>query len=310
MSTTCPLVDVDVVIPLYNGRDHVLETIRSVLNSTVLPQQIIVVDDGSTDGSAELVKDLALTHGTATRITCFQQTNQGPNAARNAGIAAGSAPLVALLDADDLWMPTKLEEQLALIEHSDVALVYCGYHEIDAEGQVRMGSRIVAPELRGRVFDRLLLENRISGSSSAVLIRRTVLDQVGPFDVSLKGSEDWDMWLRIAEEHSIDAAQQDLVAIRRHANSAQTDTLAMLRNMIAFQAKWFAKARAHAQVMTHWGHLIAEFTLRSQDRNAALQAVRTGLTAEQRRILFRRTGGSLPLYLVLKRMSAFLRGAT
>lgn len=309
MSTTRPLVDVDVVIPLYNGRDHVLDTIRSVLNGSVLPKQIIVMDDGSTDGSVEVVQDLVRTHGTATRITILQQLNQGPNAARNAGIAAGTAPLVALLDADDLWMPSKLEEQLTLIKRSGAALVYCGYHEIDAKGQVRMGSRIVAPELRGRVFDRLMLENRISGSSSAVLVRRDVLDKVGPFDASLKGSEDWDMWLRIAEGHSIDAVPKDLVAIRRHAASAQADTLAMLRNMIAFQAKWFAKARSHAHVMKHWGHLIAEFTLRSQDRKAALEAVRTGLTPEQRSILFRRTGGSLPLYLVLKRISAFLRGS-
>lgn len=303
-----PQADVDVVIPLFNGVAFVAEAIGSVLRGSVLPRRIVVVDDGSTDNGGEVVRALAQQHPEV-KIQCFRQQNAGPNAARQHGLKQGDARYVAFLDADDRWAPNKLAQQLALLERSNIALVYCGYHEIDAHGADRTEAKVVAPVLRGNVFRQLLLENRISGSSSAVLIRRCVLDEVGPFDTDLHGSEDWDMWLRIAEKHCIDAVPQDLVAIRRHGSSAQADTWNMLRNMLAFQRKWMPKARHFPEVMHHWGHLIAEFTRRSGRADEAIRMVHATFTGQERLRLFRKSFGSLRLYLVLKRLSALLRGA-
>ncbi len=304
-----PRMDVDVIVPLYNMERYIGETLRSVLWQTVPPRTLIVVDDGSTDKGAAIAREILDRHKGPTRCEVLHRPNAGLSAARNAGVEHGKAPFVAFLDADDLWEPTKLEKQLTLFgSDAELALVYCGYATMDDQGRDLVEAIETAPELRGRIFRRLLMANRISGSGSAVLVRRSVLEQLGGFDPSLKAAEDWDMWLRIAEHHVVDHVAEPLVRIRRHAQSMQTDTLRMLRSYVALFAKWFEKARKHPEVMKQWGHLIAEFTHHSNDRQAALDAVRKGFTPEQRSILFRRTGGSLPLYLALKRISAFLRG--
>jgi len=259
------------------------------------------VDDGSTDGGAAIVERLAREEHGRTRITLVQQANQGPNAARNHGTRVGSSRFVAFLDADDSWEPEKLAKQFALLEATELGMVYCGYHVVDEKGGHVRSAKAVRPELRGRVFQELLLENRISGSASAVLVRRSVLDTVGPFDEKLQGSEDWDMWLRIAENHAIDFVDEDLVAIRQHPGNAQLDTDRMLRNMIRFYAKWFQVARQHQDVCRYWGHLIAEFALRSPDPIKARRESNASLTNDMKRALFDRTGGSLSMHMKLKK---------
>ena len=295
----------DVVIPLYNGAAYVEGALRSVLEGSMLPRRIIVVDDGSSDEGPSLVKAMAKEER-RTEITLIRQANQGPNAARETGRRFSGSPLIAFLDADDEWMPRKLEAQVDLMQRSGAGLVYCGYRLIDKDGRRILGARIVPPKLRGQVFDELLKENRISGSASAVLIRRSTLDAAGAFDSALRGSEDLDMWLRIARISAVDYVDEDLVRVRRHAGNAQMDHAAMLQNMIRFYGKWIDEARTRPVVMRHWGHLIAEFALRLTDQEPVVDALARTFTPAERSLLFARAGGSFRLYLLLKRISGIL----
>lgn len=302
--TTAP---VDVVIPLHNGAAFIEECIGSVLRQTLLPDRVIVVDDGSTDDGPAKVRGMA-EQAPRTEIILLSQPNLGPNAARQHGVAHGHSPYVALLDSDDAWLPAKLERQWALAERTGAALIYCGYHLIDAKGMPLRGPRIVSPTLRGDVFRELLKENRVSGSASAVLLRREALADAGAFDQELRGSEDLDMWLRIARGHAIDFVADDLLAIRVHAEGAQTDHRLMLENMLRFYAKWIDEARVYPEVLHHWGHLIAEFALRIPDPRPVIAEVERIFSPADRAGLFVRAGGSLRRYLWLKRARAIFRG--
>lgn len=295
--------DVDVVVPLYNMERYIGEALLSVLEQSLPPQRIIVVDDGSTDGGASIVKALIQQHAGPAHIELVQQVNAGLSAARNTGIKHCTARYVAFLDADDRWKRGKLEAQLAVLArtHHLPALIYCGYRTIDAAGAPVDGAVTVEPALRGRVFNELLLANRISGSGSAVLVRREVLQETGGFDTALQAAEDWDMWLRIADGRDVDFAPEALVDIRRHGTSMQTDTFRMLRNYTAFFVKWLDRGRGHPAVMKQWGHLIAEFALRSADPDLAARTATAMLAPEQRRALFARTLGSLRAYMALKK---------
>lgn len=296
---------VDVIMPLYNGERFVERSIGSVLGQSLPPRRIIVVDDGSTDGSAERVRLLSDQHAGPTKIVLVQQTNAGPNAARNHGLRLSDSPYVAFLDADDLWHAEKLAKQLRLFNEagSDLLLVYCHGHWIDTEDRTTDGPPLrESRPLRGRVFEQLLERNRITGSASAVLIRREAFGLAGPFDESLRTMEDFDMWLRIAEHGRIDLVGEDLVGIRTHATNNTKNAPHMLKGMLRFTTKWFSRAQGHPSVMHEWGHLIALLTMRCKDRRAAFALVNEHLSSEQQRVLFRKAFGSLRLYTLLKQL--------
>jgi glycosyltransferase involved in cell wall biosynthesis len=301
---------VDVVIPLYNAAPFVERTLHSVLAQTRPPKRIIVVDDGSTDGSPDVVRRLAGKYNGPVRIELLEQPNAGPNTARNTGLQAGSSPFVAFLDADDLWAPSKLEEQLSVFSHDpseDLLLVYCRAHWIDTHDRPKHGTPLNEGEaLRGQVFDRLLPRNRIWGGSSAVLIRRKAFDLAGPFDVGLRAAEDFDMWLRIAQVGRVDLADADLVGIRDHATNTSKNSPYMLDGLLEFYLKWYDTAKDRPVVMKEWGHLIALFALRSGNASKAQRTVVHKLSKVQRQHFFQRTGGSLALYMALKRLRAQL----
>ncbi len=301
-----PTATVDVVIPLYNGAHFIERTLRSVLGQTLAPQQVIVVDDGSTDNGAHVVSEFITAYHGPVAILLVTQPNQGPNAARNNGLRHARASYIAFVDADDVWMPTKLKKQMSVFENSPdpaLLLVYCQGHWIDADDKTVDGPPLKeATPLRGHVFDTLLARNRITGSASAALVKRSAFDRAGLFDESLRTMEDFDLWLRIAEKGSIDLVQEDLVAIRTHASNNTKDTLHMLEGMLKFDVKWFDRAHGRSDVMHEWGHLIALFVSRAQDRSKAYAAVERILSRSQRRELFARAGGSLRAYVLLKRI--------
>lgn len=303
-----PVAPVDVVIPLYNAAPFVERTLRSVLAQTRLPQRVIVVDDGSTDGGPDVVRALVANYSGPVRIDLLEQPNAGPNTARNTGLQAGTSSFVAFLDADDLWAPTKLEEQLRVFSgdaQDDLLLVYCRAHWIDILDRPKQGTPLNEGEApRGHVFDRLLPRNRIWGGSSAVLIRREAFDLAGPFDVGLRAAEDFDMWLRIAKVGRVDLADADLVGIRDHATNTSKNSPYMLDGLLQFYLKWYDSAKDRPEVMKEWGHLIALFALRSGNVSEAQRTVEQKLSKVQRQRFFQRTGGSLALYIALKRVRA------
>lgn len=300
-------VPVDVIIPLYNAERYIEEAVRSVLAQTAAPHRLVIIDDGSTDGSATRVRELAAKHDGATHIEILSTANGGLSSARNKGLARCTSEFVAFLDADDAWSPTKLEEQLRLFSTSDVkdlVLVHCDYHLIDDNGRPYTHEPVIhpAPDFRGDVFTRLLRVNLVSGSGSAVLVRRSAFDRAGGFDAQLKAAEDWDMWLRLARLGGFDHVGADLVAIRRHSRGMQSDASLMLRNMLVFFGKWHPEATGHPEVIRYWGHLVAEFVLRAPKPLSTARGISSRMPRTMRTDLFARALGSLPLYVAMKRL--------
>jgi len=189
------MTEVSVVIPTYNRAAQVVRAVSSVLEQTEEAREVLVVDDGSTDGTVQALE------GFQGRIRLLRhRRNRGVSAARNTGIRAGMAPLVAFLDSDDHWLPRKLETQVRFFREHPGA-VACQTQEI----WMRRGRR-VNPARRhlkpsGEIFEPSL--KRCLVSPSAVMLRRSLLDEVGLFDESLPVCEDYDLWLRIACCHPI-----------------------------------------------------------------------------------------------------------
>ena len=231
---------IDVVIPAYNAAAYIEKALASVVGQTCRPRHVIVIDDGSKDDTAEVVKRFAARHPVIP-IKCISQANAGVSAARNFGLEHVQAEFVALLDADDVWLPTKLEKQIAVFlgqADVDIGLVYCNYGWIDELG-VRLPDRgyQLDPTMRGHVARRLRRANQIAGSASAVLLRTNILREIGTFDRRLVCAEDWDLWLRIAEKYSIDFVPEQLVMLRKHSQNSQNNEAHMLSGELLFTDK-------------------------------------------------------------------------
>lgn len=231
---------IDVVIPAYNAAAYIEKALASVVGQTCRPRHIIVIDDGSKDDTVEVVRRFAAGHPVIP-IECISQPNAGVSAARNLGLEHVQAEFVALLDADDVWLPTKLEKQMAVfLEPSgvDIGLVYCNYGWID-ELDVwlpDLGYQL-DPTMRGHVARRLRRANQIAGSASAVLLRTTILREIGTFDCRLVCAEDWDLWLRIAERYAVDFVPEQLVMLRKHSQNSQNNEARMLSGELLFTDK-------------------------------------------------------------------------
>jgi glycosyltransferase involved in cell wall biosynthesis len=229
---------VDVVIPVFNGERFLGDTLASVISQTCAPQKIIVVNDGSTDGTERMVES----YPSPIPIQHIKQANRGLSSARNAGIANCDSQCVAFLDADDLWEPSKIERQVALFLNSpfsNLGAVYCGIKKVDAVGADRMRPDVRPFEtgIRGQILDRLIHSNCVTGSASSVMIRRECLATVGLFDESLPTCEDWDMWLRMALRFQFDFVDEPLVRIREHKASMSTNTDRMIVGRILVLSK-------------------------------------------------------------------------
>ena len=185
-----PITDplVSIIIPTYNRAWIVRDAIDSVLGQTYADFELIVVDDGSTDRTPEILNSYG------DRLRVIRQANQGVSAARNRGIGASSGPLIALLDSDDIWLPEKLTVQVDFFKKHPSALI-CQTEEIWIRNGLRVnpGKRHRKPS--GVIFERSL--DLCLVSPSAVMVRRVLLEVVGLFDENLPACEDYDLWLRV-----------------------------------------------------------------------------------------------------------------
>jgi glycosyltransferase involved in cell wall biosynthesis len=208
-TTTRDTQTVSVVITAYNCEAYIGEAVESVLNQTVPAHEIIVVDDGSTDGTREILEHFA------TRIRVISRSNGGPSAARNAAVAAATGHWIGFLDGDDVWLPSKLEQQLAVGVDPSVALVYSDRFNIGNRGSFPEVQSEIQRMYSGDVFeDLMLLGNHITNSS--VLIRAAVFRELDGFDEQLPPAEDWDLWIRVAETYRIGVCPEPLVRYRFH----------------------------------------------------------------------------------------------
>ena len=185
-------MDISVVIPTHNRATLVGRAIRSVIGQTLAPREIIVVDDGSDDGTASLVAREFPT------VTVLRQPHAGVSTARNRGIAAAAGEWIALLDSDDEWLPRKLASQASLVAVNP-ALRVCHTDEIWIRNgrRVNPGHRHEKPQ--GRIFRHCLPLCCVSPSS--VLLHGSVLEDAGLFDPDLPACEDYDLWLRVFHRH-------------------------------------------------------------------------------------------------------------
>jgi len=203
---------ISIVVPAYNAASFLQGTIKSVQNQTLKDWELLLIDDGSQDETAAIVKPFL----SDPRIRYVRQDNQERAVARNRGISDSSGEYVAFLDADDLWYPEKLALQLELMQTERKPGMCYTFADVLRPGEKTPRSYRQPMAREGKIFEDLLRGNFITVSST--MVRRNVLEEVGQFDTdsSLLGSEDWDLWLRISRRYTIGVVRKYLTTYRTH----------------------------------------------------------------------------------------------
>jgi glycosyltransferase involved in cell wall biosynthesis len=222
---------VSVVVPVYNAARTLDETLRSVRAQTYANLEIVVVDDGSSDQSADIIRR----HRSADpRIVFVEQANAGVAAARNRGIDVAKGAFIAPLDADDLWHPTKIERQMQVMKGAAgrLGVVYNWYAAINEDGVVTHLPR--RDTWQGRVF-REMLEYNFIGNGSTPLMRREAVLECGGYDPGLRarcaeGCEDFKLYLALAEHHQFGVVPGYLTGYRVYGSNMSSNGLRMLRS--------------------------------------------------------------------------------
>lgn len=280
---------VSVIMPAYNAERFIRESVDSALAQTHPDVEVIVVDDSSTDGTPRILAAYG------ERIRVHRQPNSGAAAARNTAARLATGEWLALLDADDVWEPRKLERQLAI---SRTACSYTNRLNIGARGDLPEVQSDVTRMHAGDVFVPLLLEGNFM-SSSSVMVRRDVFFELGGFSTALRNAEDWDLWLRVAERHEVCFCPEPLLRYRFHAGGKSRNhrAMALARRAVVSRAlagargqqlgwqlrrriwsetcrtnAWDAgQAGSRADALRHYAHAAAAWPLRLQPFKEALK---------------------------------------
>ena len=197
---------VSVIVPVYNGQNHLAQALESALSQDYPNKEVIVVNDGSTDGTAEVLRSFG------DRIHAINQSNGGPPKARNAGLNAARGEYIAFLDADDVWLQGKLSAQVAHLQSNPQDGACCFRWHVwpaDADGQFRqpdfaahpIGPVQVDAQKSGWLYGRLLFDCELL--TTTVMLRASTARAVGEFDVGLRCGEDYDYWLRLSQTATI-----------------------------------------------------------------------------------------------------------
>jgi len=244
---------VSVIIPTYNRASWLRGAIDSVLDQTFADFELIVVDDGSTDNTKEIVADYG------DKIRYFYQPNKGPSAARNTGIGQAKADLICFLDSDDRWIKNKLQTQVEFIRQNPLTKISYT-NEIWIRNGKRVNQKKVHQKYSGWIYQKCLPLCIISPSS--VMIHRDVFDKVGLFDENLLVCEDYDLWLRISCRYPIFFIDQSLII----KNGGHKDQLShRFWGMDRFRVKALEK-------------ILQENILSDQDRQATIEMLKKKCT--------------------------------
>jgi glycosyltransferase involved in cell wall biosynthesis len=227
-----------VIIPAYNAERYLERTLASLLGQTVPDWEAIVIDDGSKDATAAIVqKHVPLWGG---RLRYLYQNNAGPSAARNTGLRQAQGDIICLLDADDLWLPQRLERTLEVFEtNAGVGLCHANVLRINHEGKPL--DRPEGPEPRDRfgAVAQALYTRRLHILAPTVAFRRACVAQIGYFDEAMRACEDRDYWFRIARQWKTAHVNEEWAHYRIHATSAS----ASQQKMFDGQRQFFEKHR-------------------------------------------------------------------
>lgn len=246
---SAPLVSV--VIPNHNYAGYLGAAIDSALAQSYSNVEVIVVDDGSTDGSEAVARRYGQ------RVRWIAQPRQGVSAARNRGIAASRGELVAFLDADDLWRPEKLARQVEQLRTPAVGVVGCGLAFISPAGDA-LGESVSGAS--GRVLEDIALLRwpGAPGFGSTALVRKACFDRVGLFDTELSTAADWDLWRRIACHYEMGMVREPLALYRVHRSSMHRNLETFEHDMLRAFSRTFADPSAapiHPLRRQCYGHL-------------------------------------------------------
>lgn len=262
---------ISVIIPVFNSEKTIRETIASVLKQSFTNFELILINDGSQDITLEIITQIK-----DPRLKVFSYPNAGVSASRNRGISQATGEYISFLDSDDLWTSDKLESQLkALQANPQAGVAYSWTHYIDESGKFLYSGNKVA--LNGKVYEQLLLQNFIE-SGSNVLIRREALNQVGGFDESLFGPEDWDLLIRLAAKYNFVVVPIPQILYRMSANSISSSISRQEKASLKVIEKAFAQAPEALQYLKRYSisNLYKYLTFRvlvgSLERQKALTA--------------------------------------
>ena len=227
---------VSVIIPAYNAEPFITETVQSALDQTFKDLEVIVVDDGSSD------QTVARLEAFGDRVRIHRQANAGVARARNAGVAIAKGSWIAFLDADDLWLPLKLQRQMA--SAADAPLLYTDRFNIGARKELPLLQSEAQPMRDGDIFMALLLEGNFITNSSVVL-RRELFETLGGFAYGVSPAEDWDLWLRVTERHHARLCPEPLVRYRFHPDGASRNhqRMAEVRTKVISRALHLERGR-------------------------------------------------------------------
>jgi glycosyltransferase involved in cell wall biosynthesis len=205
---------VSVVIPTRNRAQYIGEAIESVLAQTYSDYEIIVIDDGSADGTHEILSPYAKNNG----VRYERQDPLGVSAARNHGVRLARGRFIAFLDSDDLFLPAKLEKQMALFaQDSELGFVHCNFSKFDGQG-LDLGVRDTSRH-QGSIYPKILREWSVLMAIPCMLVRKDVFENVGGFDEQMGWAEDMDLWRRIAKNYRVATVPEALVKVRVHSAS-------------------------------------------------------------------------------------------
>lgn len=239
---------VSIVLPTYNRCRLVCRAIDSILDQSYRAYELIVVDDGSTDATG----DRLARYGD--RITVIKQANRGVSAARNTGIQSASGEFIALLDSDDVWLAQKLERQIDFFRTCPQAMI-CQTEEIWIRNGVRVNPGKRHKKHSGMIFEKTLPLCLVS--PSAVMMRKSLIDEVGLFDESLPACEDYDLWLRISWKYPVYLIDTPLII--KHGGHA--DQLSRMPELDKYRIRALEK-------------ILKTGRLSQQQRSAALETIK------------------------------------
>jgi len=207
---------VSVVIPAYNADRTFKDTVQSVFEQTVQDFEIVIVDDGSKDNTIETAQSIE-----DSRVKVISQSNGGASAARNTGIKAAKGEYVAFLDADDLWMPHKLERQLAVLTgEENVTAVQSGVYYVTDNLEVISVGRCV--ESKDVLLETLLFKN-LPGLMSTLIVKRSVFEKIGYLNTNLVILEDWELAIRLSRYCNLQSIEEPLALYRQFPGNRSKD---------------------------------------------------------------------------------------
>ncbi|MBD2167457.1 glycosyltransferase [Calothrix membranacea FACHB-236] len=233
---------ISVIIPAFNSEKTIKKTIESVLQQTFTDFEVIIINDGSSDSTLEIVQKI-----NDSRITVYSFDNAGANVSRNRGLYYAKGEFVSFLDADDMWSLDKLESQLKLLQiHPESSVAYSWTNYIDDKSQfLRRGSYIVAT---GNVYPNILLVNFLENGSNP-LIRKQALNVIGGFDESLGACQDWDIYLRLATNYQFVCVSSPQILYRVTPSSLSSNVMQLENACLTVIEKAFNQAPSYLQYL-------------------------------------------------------------